>query len=267
MIPLDEWLPQAKKLAVGQSKRVRHNLELTCAMNVSNKVDRYVAYCQRCKTGAVHMKDFVNLTQKPIDQSSSRHRGVPKDAVLLSTRPDATQSRVWSFLMSKGIADVHVPTSCALWYSASDDRVIFRSKGSPAMGRALGAAQPKWLDYEEGAWWSTQELQEGQRYVLVEDVLSAIKVQYALDKYKGGACTVVCCHGTSIRPALMEKLLHADGIVIMLDGDNAGEVGTVRMYRELTALGLRNVSRVHIPYGCDPKDLRIQEIVDLKVLA
>ena len=53
MLPRQDWLDQAKRLAVGMKIRVRHQRERRANMVISNDKDRWWAYCNACKEGGV----------------------------------------------------------------------------------------------------------------------------------------------------------------------------------------------------------------------
>src|SRR5574337_1075011 len=57
MLPQHEWLPHAKALAVGMKNRITHRNERRPNLVVGNAHDRFWAYCQACREGAVLEKD------------------------------------------------------------------------------------------------------------------------------------------------------------------------------------------------------------------
>lgn len=259
MIPKDEWLPQAERLAVGQTRRVKHNFERDCAMTVSNKHDRYWAYCQRCKDGGVHMKEYVRLDVQPVQRT--RLRGLPDNVIRLIETDVAVQHRVWRFLATKGMDPSYIPLH-HMWYCPTEHRLILKHNApwGKAMGRALYEnAQPKWLDYYPAAWYAPSAvLPVCPNVVLVEDVLSAYKVQHYMPNV-----LVVCSHGTAVRDELLVQLLEANSVIVFYDGDQAGYDGAHRVRTQLRGVGIPNVRVVDCDAGKDPKDLHAARIIEL----
>lgn len=252
MLPENEWLPQAKRLAVGQQRKVRHNEEHTYAMTVGNDMDKYWAYCHRCKVGGVVRKDHVNLAE-PV------HHRKPIQYVLkpLHELDQHTELRIARFLLSKGL-DLSMIQPSHVWYDPERRRMVLQSPGSPLMGRALDeGVTPKWLDYTEGAWYKPVGIWPGLAYVLVEDALSAYKLQYVADKFNLPV-HAVGCHGTRVRDGLMRQLVWcARAIAVWFDNDSAGHSGAAHTLREFRGYGRPAQT---ILSSADPKDATIQEI-------
>ena len=59
MLPEQDWLDKAKRLAIGMRVRVRHRHESRPNMVIANEKDKFWAYCQKCKEGAVVQKEHV----------------------------------------------------------------------------------------------------------------------------------------------------------------------------------------------------------------
>src|SRR5574337_600338 len=78
MLPQHEWLPHAKALAVGMKNRITHRNERRPNLVVGNAHDRFWAYCQACREGAVLEKDHVRLDLADVELPSQLER--PLDA-------------------------------------------------------------------------------------------------------------------------------------------------------------------------------------------
>lgn len=253
MLPENEWLPQARRLAVGQQRKVRHNEEHTYAMTVGNDMDKWWAYCHRCKVGGMVRKDHVNLAEPVYHRKPIQYVLKP-----LHELDQHTELRIARFLLSKGLDLSMIPPS-HVWYDHERRRMVLQSPGSPLMGRALDeGVTPKWLDYTEGAWYKPSvEPWPGTNYVLVEDALSAYKLQYVAHKFHI-PIIAVCCHGTRVRDALMRQLVWcATRLAVWFDNDAAGNNGRLATEREFRGYG-RPVWGI-VSSG-DPKDATIQEI-------
>lgn len=243
MIPYDDWLGTAQRLAVGMQVRVHHGRERTAAMTIANEHDRWWVYCQRCKTGGVKFKDHVTIGLKPPDRPSLE---IPADMVGVSS----DYIHVYRFLVSKGI-DPCVITE-PIWYSAKEQRVLFKTPQG-WLGRDItGRSQQKWITYDQQHYAGT--VQNGI-VIVTEDYLSALKVKYVVPEH-----SVVSSLGTAVHSALAYDLTkHATGVLVMYDGDKAGISGSLKVWRQLKALGL-NVRPACAPQGKDPKDLTFAEI-------
>lgn len=259
-LPNNEWLPQAQKLAVGQSMRVRHNNEATAAMSIANKGDRWVAYCQRCHAGGSVTKSHVVLSQVA-DQA--RFMPWPEDAKALSSWDTWVQEPLYSFCLTKGIDLSVMCPDVPIWYSQKQRRLLFGTKKG-WLGRATAGQQPKWTGYGYPApAYGAQATEPVRSTVIVtEDLLSAMKVRWAIKgTYNATAQALL---GTALRDTHAADLLAAnvDTLVLFLDGDNAGRDGARLVRRRAAGLGLR-VLTAECPEGFDPKDLPKQTIIDI----
>ena len=114
-------------------------------------------------------------------------------------------------------------------YDVQQERVVFpiyyKGRIIDAVGRAVGERKhPKWYRYTGVANWYVSGT--GAKVVLVEDVISAIKVNKFLPDIVGMAIL-----GTSLSPKHMEKIAEFDKIVIALDPDAMGK--TIEYRREI----------------------------------
>jgi hypothetical protein len=191
----------------------------------------------------VKFKDHVAVGLKPPDRPSLE---LPTDMVGVS----AEYIHVYRFLVNKGI-DPCVITE-PIWYSAKERRVLFKTPQG-WLGRDItGRSQQKWITYDQQHYAGT--VQNGI-VIVTEDYLSALKVKYVVPEH-----SVVSSLGTAVHSALAYELTkHATGVLVMYDGDKAGIGGSLKVWRQLRALGL-NVRPACAPQGKDPKDLTFAEI-------
>lgn len=139
------WLPQAKALAVGQTKKVRHTCGKREAMTVGNEQGHYWAFCFRCGCGGRHDKASASI-------------GQPKPKVQTGRVPTDVRSLTVSDLVGhKGLAE------CLDRHSLVRYLTLLRI--SPSTGRLyLPDAGKFWygLDYTGAAnarWYSPLKVQ------------------------------------------------------------------------------------------------------------
>lgn len=264
-LPNDEWLHLAKGCAVGQEKRVRHKHELSPAMNVGSTADRWWAYCQRCKIGAVEMKSHVMLVDR--EPPRSRDLTLPHDMKDIQALPKWQQDFLAKFLASKGMdfnylhgvkwseerARLMVPTK---WVDQGARGV------NPVewMGRdTSGKSGQKWLTYNGQHY--VGEPQTTRLALLFEDCFSYQKAAWAV---QSDAVTCYCTLGTAIHDSLFLKLLkHHTKVASFYDGDVAGWFGSMKNHTRLHAAGIAcdtHGKAQCAPEGKDPKDMSIFDI-------
>lgn len=253
MLPLEEWLPQAKRLAVGMQDRKYHRNEKRPNLVVGNDADRYWCYCQSCKEGGVQMKEHVKLNVKSPEAKRS-DLTLPKDMQRLSALAPELQYPLLAFLASKHMDQVMLPE---LWYSESRKRLLVDTGGQGWLGRDVtGNALEKWLTYNR-----TQYLhgcRGNYRAVVVEDPFSFFKVRWAMLD----GLDVYCALGTGMKDSLLTALLNYATVWIMFDGDAAGRRGSTAALKRLRGFG-RVAEHINTPLGFDPKDLTAAEIQQL----
>lgn len=251
----DDWIHFAKRCAVGATRRVRHGNEKSDAMTVGNEADRWWAYCQRCKRGAVAFKSHV--LHAPVTRALSNSLGVPADARGLHELAEYERGHVMSHLASKSMDPLYFEGVPLSW-SASRQRLLVHTQ-SGIMGRdTSGTSGQKWLTYERQHYILPSRAGESARVLLTEDVYSQVKVQYAV----GDAVAVYCTLGTKMHAALLSLLLRrgVSQVVSFYDGDKAGRAGATSNELRLRALGLGLGKDACAPEGLDPKDLSIAAI-------
>nr|DAU44422.1 MAG TPA: putative DnaG-like primase [Caudoviricetes sp.] len=255
------WLTACKRLAVGQTARFRC-CGRTPAGVLYNKPDAWELWCHRCKTYAKEPKQFVSLVQPEV---LPRVLPAPAQLISISHATPETKAHVYGFMVSKGLMPDMLED--ALW-SEELRRMVFRTQAGTYLARALYEnQQPKWLmlggaqSYAVAAPAKALDAPvDAELVVLTEDYLSARKVQYAASKYSQMQVVATALLGTRLQLPLKSKLVQANKpVLLMLDGDAAGDAGTARISKELRPFV--PVRSYQLP-GLDPKDMQVHQILE-----
>lgn len=266
----EDWLHHAKRIPVGQQSRMFHGNEKRDNLIVGNRDDRWWAYCQSCKTGAVEHKTHVLYTG--IEPPMSRDVSQPNDMRVVLALDMAEQNALATFLASKGMDWIYMPQGTA--WSASRQRLMVPTKWDydaasrlrPCewMGRDTSGKSPqKWITYNRQHYVGEHN-GEGKYALLVEDIFSFLKVQWALRSIQYDDYQVYCTLGTVIHDTLFLQLLQRHELVASFyDGDGAGYAGAVKNSTRLvgSGIGVRYPSTEQCaPIGLDPKDMDVDSI-------
>ena len=282
------WLSACKRLAVGQTQRYRC-CGRTPAAVLYNKPESWQLYCHRCKQTAIERKQFVSLAQP---QVLPRVLPAPAHLVRVSQASAEIKAHAYSFMVSKGLMPEMLED--ALW-AEELKRLVFQTGPGTYIARAMHSyQQPKWLmlgaaqsyaiatarvgDVNQAAhsMHSAQTIPstnveapakaldapvDAGLIVLTEDYLSARKVQYVARRYTELTSLLsFSLLGTRLQLPLKAKLVQANKpVLLMLDGDAAGDAGTARISLELRPFV--RVSSYQIP-GLDPKDMQVHQILE-----
>lgn len=260
-LPPDEWLHHAKRLAVGQKRRVNHTCGRTSSLDVYNNDDSWSCWCFRCHNGGRVLKEHQSI--RVVQEDTSRMQPIPTTAFHISQATQYEQRRIWELLVRKGCPPGIIPEEM-LWYDRSINRILVR-QGSIALGRALNEQQlPKWMVYGDWVgrpkmfWTRFPDAGEMQPVVLVEDTFSALKVAKALALYAPESpMSVAAVLGTVITSASL-RLVAGRDVLCMFDGDHAGAVGSRELQQRLAVFG--GVFVDIRPKQGDPKDMQLLEI-------
>lgn len=246
----EEWLHLAQKLAVGGTSRHYHGRERRPNLQVGNESDRWWAYCQACKQGAVQKKEHVLLTGRraPIDSCSLTK---PFDMQRLENADESVQSGVVGFLASKCMDLQYLPD---VWFSKSRCRIML-AHGAEWLGRDTTDNSPqKWLTYDNSVFLADPEVFPCA--VVVEDPFSFFKIRWAM---RGQPVSVYSSLGTRLNDKLLLRLLKHEKVQMFYDGDAAGVTGAAKEALRLRSCGVDAVSAV-APDGMDPKDMSVLAI-------
>lgn len=246
MLPEQDWLPQAKRLAVGMRMRVHHKNERRPNMTIGNERDRYWAYCQACKEGARLDKEHVLLAAhyttevKQLERPNDIHLAIGSEYEMIVAR----------FLASKGMDFMYLPP---VYVSPSTRRLIVQSPDGGWHGRDLtGVSNQKWLHY--GAQFAGNA---GPHTICTEDLFSMFKVQYALrDQPQWAVCSTL---GSSCGPVSALALKDCKSIVWAYDADKAGDDGFKQASKRMRPFVPEQL-RARPPEGLDPKDMSVAGI-------
>ena len=249
------WLRIAKRLPVGGQQRFRCCGSDNAAVAFNNP-DAWSGYCHRCKEPMYQRKQYAEFVQvepeRPVQAAQA-------DVKRITDASQYEQELAYKFLISKGIMPDMVPD---LHYSASARRLVFPLSPALSIARATQDWQkPKWIQYGgKSAFAMCKPLHDVKRIVLTEDYLSALKVQYAANKFGDGTALAISLLGTRLDKRL--KLLIAEQklpVLLMLDGDAAGYAGTERIRRDLR---IYTEVKDYSIEGMDPKDMTCSQILE-----
>jgi len=251
MLPEHEWLPQAKRLAVGMKVRIHHRREGRANMTIGNERDRWWCWCQRCKEGAVVNKEHV-LLSAPVEVQEHECR-VPDD--LRPVIGSDYEQTVGRFLASKGMMFPYLPK---LWFSERAKRLCLQDDSGGWHGRDLtGRSNAKWLHYSKPHWVG----HIGLCTVIAEDIFSMYKMRFA---FRGESKPY--CFGTTLgagcSPSAALALKNCTRIVWAYDGDSAGDAGYASGSKRMRAFGPKQY-RARPPEGMDPKDMSCEAIREM----
>ena len=250
MLPEDDWLPQAKRLAVGMRLRVRHGRERRPNMTVGHERGHWWAYCQSCKEGGKRDKEYV--CRMPAEAPG----GTPSLTVPDDLRPvlgSDYEQPVGRFLASKGMMFPYLPK---LWFSERTRRLCLHDPASGWHGRDITErSSAKWLHY------SKPQLagEVGKLTIITEDLFSMYKTMYAL---RATHQAVASSLGAGIGVTAALALKDCTRIVWMYDGDTAGDAGYLQASKRMR-VHVPQQYRARPPEGMDPKDMACESIRQL----
>lgn len=249
MLPQDDWLPQAKRLAVGMTMRVRHRNERRANMTIGNDRGHWWATCHACKDSSKVSKDHV--LRLPITQGvASENLTMPTD--LRAVVGGDYEIAVGRFLASKGMMYPYLPN---LWFSESARRVCLQDESGGWHGRDITERSgAKWLHYDKPHLVG----EVGKCTIVTEDLFSMYKVRFALRGTHKPYC-VASSLGAGISVAAALGLKDCTRLVWMYDGDKAGDEGFSQASKRMR-VHVPKQYRARPPEGLDPKDMQCADI-------
>lgn len=245
------WQEQAKALHFGGKRKI-----MCCGSSasayISNSEKGVALYCFRC--GASEFERHSGLTVSEVlrmraSERELRAQGTPS-TVPVQDGPVA--GLVW--LLRTGLRPEIASSKYKIGWSEKYQRVIvpvlneFKETGAWT-ARAVDGRSPKYIASSKRAFWKASK---GDTLVVVEDVLSAIKI------YEAGFGAMACM-GTSINSLLLDQIT-APSVVGWFDNDPAGDAAWVKLRKAsgLYSFDLRRVKGIK-----DPKLYTKQEIQEL----
>lgn len=263
-IPEDEWLEEAKKVPIGQSRRVYHGAEHRPNMVVYNNQDSWSCYCHRCHKGGYKQKAVPKLSFNKVPSTGLK---VPEGISLIEVMTSYTSESIiyYSFTMNAAVKDsiayllrynISANTLGRLgidaFYSTEMGRLIFKYRDC-YISRAMLGQEPKWYIHSMP---EPMHLQGNEGLILTEDLLSAIRIRAVT------GCSCIPVLGTNLTDAIMIKCTHYKQVQIAFDGDSAGLEGARKTFKALRLLGVNCTVKL-APNGLDPKDLTDDMIIAL----
>ena len=262
-IPREEWLDQAKRLAVGTKARIRHRFESRDNLMIFNNADSWSCWCFACNDGGKVLKQHPALLPEATPDKGSC-LPLPDDCRALQEVSEALQHRCYAYLLIRGIDPDRMLTGMDVLVSAKTQRLCLEQQDKAYTGRGIDGQKIKAMTYKNDGKPPVfaihpQDSQDfsGKHVVLLEDYLSTLKVRFAEPTVQA-----VSVQGSSISAVLVAKLLKAARVSIMLDGDPAGIKGSQKIFRSIKGL-IRDVRIIPTPTGKDPKNLNVQTIRSL----
>lgn len=252
MIVHDEWLPQAKRLAVGMQRRIWHMHERRPNLVIANDVDKWWCYCHACHEGSTVQKSHVLLGDACI---VSDDVVVPND--IRPVYDAGVEVQIERFLASKNMSSMYLPE---LWYSESRQRLMLKLNGQWHGRDLTGRSLQKWMNYGKDT-----HIGNSFTYTAVtEDIFSMFKVRWAMREYPN--FTAVCALGTSCRDTLTGTFITfpPKHLAWFFDADSAGDRGARTCITRMRP-HVQQQSRPRPPDGLDPKDMTCSEIRELLV--
>lgn len=258
----EEWLAHAKRVHVGSTNRVQHRRESRKNLVVGNDADRWWAWCQSCKAGAVVKKEHALLVQREV--KGSRDLTLPNDMRRIDELHGYEVDTVFGLLARKGMDRMYLPADLR-WSESRHRLMVPTDRPGEWMGRDTSEKSPqKWLTYNGQHYVTVRRAKRFGVAVMTEDLFSAHKVAWAAEHY-GLELGVFCSLGTTMHDALLAHLLLADCVLVssFYDGDEAGWRGAHTNWKRLQAMSMDDPAPHPLqcaPSGLDPKDMRVSEI-------
>ena len=257
-LPNDEWLHLAKGTAVGTQRRSRHRQEGRENLVVGNEPDKWWAYCQSCRRGAVEEKTHVKVGgQAP---SMSTDMSLPADARNINLLPHHQRDALTLQLAKKHMDWQYFRETVVEW-SESRQRLLVHTP-SGVMGRDTSErSAQKWLTYNRQHYLAP--VVNSKNILLVEDTYSYYKTAWVCRQH-GIDAAVICTLGTSIHTSLFLWLLrYSRRVWSFYDGDAPGWRGALNNARRLRGAGIcggGDALQTCAPVDMDPKDMTINAI-------
>lgn len=242
MLLLEEWLPRAQKLYVGQSIRVQHQREHRLNLQINNDKGSWWAYCHACGAHGSVLKTHVLLggSAPVVDVNPV----LPDDLVLAIVSEFA--SVVAEFLATKNMDYMHLPD---VFLSIKAKRILIKDDAGNWHGRDMtGVSSAKWLHYNNTRFVGTPK----STTIITEDLFSMYKMQHAIGPADIAVCSTL---GAKINQTAKWKLRDCKHLIYAYDADAAGDSGYTEGCRILRPFGIKQ-SRLRPDEGQDPKDMQ-----------
>lgn len=259
MLDPTTWLEQAKKLDLGQKRRIEHDCSTKQNMIISHNREGYSAHCFKCNEGGFVKHDRLSL-------NTLINQWRKADADLLNTKleiptdcTDRLSSNALLWLARGGIGE-RLRVQYNILYSVGSSRVILpvyneRSDLIFYQARAVERGHsPKYLNPavdREKVRFVTREATFNDTAIITEDILSAIRV----GDRKG--YTAISILGTKASTSDLTYIQQYSRVWLWFDGDQAGINCTRKTKKQLEMLG---INPIVISTPKDPKEYSTNEI-------
>lgn len=258
----DEWLPTAKSLPCGGKVKI-----MCCgsspSMLVSHRENGYSCYCFRCEEPSSH--DFVSHGTRSIGEIQ-RHKRELQEAK--GKPPHLPHDAVWTipvayaWFLKFGISLVEATSRGFMWsdffnrvvvpiYNRDIDRL-----DAVHMRAVRPDDKPKWINIgrpsPDAMYWACSDpYRENQIIVVVEDLISAIKIDMA-------GFDAVAILGSDITDTQVQRIIkERDSVLVWFDNDAAGRKGQRDAIKQFQMQG---VQVYQILSDADPKTYSREEI-------
>lgn len=260
MLDLDTWLPQAKTLALGQSRRFGHVCGPGRVLKADHKDEGYSAWCHRCNDKGWHPHPQPSLAERIARLNAKKEADAKTEADFRPPMPAAWDASLWPlharvWLYKAGLGNAAIKAA-GIYYCERLDRVVLPviANDSLAYWQARGF-DPDRAKYINPAVDKTKLI---ARYgssgplVITEDMLSAIRC--------GEVARGWSILGTNLSDHQAAAIREARGthdVCIWLDPDKAGRMARSKVRNALALVGVE--ARI-IRTDKDPKLYSREEI-------
>lgn len=256
------WLKLAKQLPL--RGRLRTSCTLGCSgsstnMLVTHTTKGYSAYCFKCKGAVFERKATMTIADLKTHPQDAHHQLKKMSPHRVAIRDAPEEARLWLY---KSSIDAETAVQYSIMYCPTTHRVILpvcwgkgRTVGYQA--RALHPKQkPKYIT-ETAPYafsWYRSEDNDISQVVLVEDIVSAIRINQA-------GYDVIAMLGTNFHAHLWQTVvLNYKKCITWFDSDSAGRraARTVQQQLKLVEMPHRDV--------CTPQDPKVHSTKAIKLL-
>lgn len=258
------WLHHAKTLAVGEKHRFDHDCGPGKTLLCDHKKLGWSAYCWRCgddgwvphpaESLAAKIKRLTAAKEAEDEAINSMY--LPKPFVTEpSDWPD--EARVWLYRAGMGDSDIREQ---GFYWNPRLERVVMPVVSGETnallywQARGFNPERPKYINpaVDKAGLVARYGPDDVRELVLTEDLLSAWKVGSA-------GFTAWCILGTSFPQRLLRETITRRNkhVLVWLDPDRGGRVGTRKIMKQLRAYGME---ALRINSDADPKLLPRTEI-------
>lgn len=255
------WLPQAQALAEGKRLTVEHDCGGGKKLLVTHKKDGWDAWCYRCNLGGFVPHPPLSLVER-IKRRTEQESA--EAAVRASMRPPMPanfnpstwplEARVW--LYKAGLSNETIQKHGFYFHERTQRVVMPVIEGKKLVywqARGFNADYAKYINPEVDKDNLVAKFGAGNPLVLTEDMLSAVKVSALTEAWS--------LLGTNLpNPILQQIIARASPVLVWLDPDRAGVIGTTKALKKLRAYG---VDAKAIRSERDPKLHTAKEIANL----